>query len=103
MTGDINEHIFAFLSGAVWNGKGVFCRTAINILGDCANTSPIKMVLDSGQDRHPSELARLHKVRLTVAQETPKERAWDEAKIKNITGGDPISSPPPGSIPTSPW
>ncbi len=68
----------------------MFCRTAINILGDYANTSPIEMFLESKQDRHPTELARLHKVRLTVAQETPKGRAWDEAKIKNMTGGDPL-------------
>jgi putative DNA primase/helicase len=90
LTGDISEHILAFLSGTGRNGKGVFCRTAINILGDYANTSPIEMFLESKQDRHPTELARLHKVRLTVAQETPKGRAWDEAKIKNMTGGDPL-------------
>jgi putative DNA primase/helicase len=90
LTGDSSEHIFALLFGTGRNGKGVFCRTAINILGDYANTSPIEMFLESKQDRHPTELARLHKVRLTVAQETPKGRAWDEAKIKNMTGGDPL-------------
>ena len=48
------------------------------------------MFLESKHDRHPTEFARLNKIRLTVAQETPKGRAWDEAKIKNMTGGDPI-------------
>jgi putative DNA primase/helicase len=91
LTGDISEHVFAFLFGTGRNGKGVFCRTAINILGDgYANTSPIEMFLESKHDRHPTEFARLNKIRLTVAQETPKGRAWDEAKIKNMTGGDPI-------------
>jgi P4 family phage/plasmid primase-like protien len=46
------------------------------------------MFLQSKFDRHPTELARLHKIRLTVANETPKGRAWDEEKIKDLTGGD---------------
>ena len=92
LTGDISEHVFAFLFGTGRNGKGVFCRTIINILGDYANTSPIEMFLESKHDRHPTEFARLHKVRLTVAQETPKGRSWDEAKIKNMTGGDAITA-----------
>jgi putative DNA primase/helicase len=92
LTGDISEHVFAFLFGTGRNGKGVFCRTAISVLGDYAITSPVEMFLYSKHDRHPTELARLHKVRLTVAQETPRGRGWDEAKIKNMTGGDPITA-----------
>jgi putative DNA primase/helicase len=34
----------------------------------------------------------LLKKRLTIAQETPKGQAWNEAKIKNLTGGDPITA-----------
>jgi putative DNA primase/helicase len=92
LTGDISEHCFLFLHGSGRNGKGVFCRTLLNVLGDdLSNTSPIEMFLEvRGSDRHPTELARLHKIRLTVAQETPKGRGWDEGKIKNMTGGDPI-------------
>jgi hypothetical protein len=32
------------------------------------------------------------KKRLTIAQETPKGQAWNEAKIRNLTGGDPITA-----------
>jgi putative DNA primase/helicase len=92
LTGDISEHVFAFLYGRGRNGKGVFCRTILNILGDYANTSPIEMFLESNYDRHPTDEARLHKMRLTIAQETPTGRAWNEAKIKNMTGGDPITA-----------
>jgi putative DNA primase/helicase len=92
LTGEVTEHVFAFLFGTGRNGKGVFARTAIGVLGDYACTSPIEMFLACNQDRHPTELARLRKVRLTVTQETPKGRAWDEAKIKNMTGGDPITA-----------
>src|SRR5262249_1555632 len=33
LTGEISEHVFAFLYGTGRNGKGVFCRTLLNILG----------------------------------------------------------------------
>jgi putative DNA primase/helicase len=92
LSGHISEHVFCFLFGTGRNGKGTFVRTAIGVMGDYANTSPIEAFLESKYDRHPTELARLHKIRLTVAQETPNGRAWDEAKIKNTTGGDPITA-----------
>jgi putative DNA primase/helicase len=49
------------------------------------------MFLVSKYDRHPTEIARLQGVRLVVASETTKGRAWDEAKIKNLTGGDKLT------------
>jgi phage/plasmid-associated DNA primase len=35
--------------------------------------------------------ARLRGVRLVTASETQQRRSWDEAKIKNLTGGDTLS------------
>jgi putative DNA primase/helicase len=92
LSADISEHVFCFFFGTGRNGKGTFVRTAIGVMGDYANTSPIEAFLESKYDRHPTEFARLRKIRLTVAQETPKGQAWDEAKIKNTTGGDPITA-----------
>jgi putative DNA primase/helicase len=43
-------------------------------------------------DQHPTDLAMLRGVRLVVAQETEVGRQWADAKIKSITGGDPISA-----------
>jgi len=91
LTGHVHEHVFIFLYGTGANGKGTFIKIISSILNDYCVTSPIEMFLRSKYDRHPTELARLHKVRLTVAQETPKGRGWDEAKIKNLTGGDVIT------------
>ena len=92
LTGHTHEHVLAFLYGTGANGKGTFIRTIGGILADYCVTSPIEMFLFSKYDRHPTELARLHRVRLTVAQETPKGRLWDESKIKNLTGGDTVSA-----------
>ena len=93
LSGDISEHCFLFLYGSGRNGKGVFCRTLLGILGDYACGSQIELFIRQGKgERHPTDEARLHKKRLTIAQETPKGQAWNEAKIKNLTGGDPITA-----------
>jgi putative DNA primase/helicase len=90
LTGDVSEHRFPFLFGTGRNGKGVFCDTISYVLGDYATTSPVELFLESTHERHPVDEARLHKVRLTIAQEIPTGRAWNAAKVKNLTGGDKV-------------
>ena len=43
-------------------------------------------------DRHTTDLAMLRGARLVTASETREGRAWDEVRIKNLTGGDPITA-----------
>ncbi len=43
-------------------------------------------------ERHPAELAILFGRRLITAQEPGEGERWDEAKLKAITGGDPITA-----------
>jgi putative DNA primase/helicase len=90
-TGHVHEHVLVFLSGTGGNGKGVFMSTVVGILGDYAITAPMEMFLTSNVDRHPTEIAKLKGARLVVAHETQKGRRWDEAKIKNLTGGDTLT------------
>jgi putative DNA primase/helicase len=91
LTGFVHEHVLVFLFGTGGNGKGVFMSTVAGVFGDYAITAPMEMFLASNVDRHPTEIARLKGARLVVAQETQKGRRWDEAKIKNLTGGDPLT------------
>jgi putative DNA primase/helicase len=91
-TGNVNEHVFAFFYGTGANGKGTFINTIMWILGDYATVADVSTFLASNHERHPTDLAKLHGARLVVAQETEKGRRWDEAKIKSITGGDPITA-----------
>src|SRR5579885_801096 len=50
------------------------------------------MFMLSRHERHPTELARLRGARLVVVPETGQVTRWAEAKIKSITGGDPIAA-----------
>ena len=92
LTGYVHEHVVVFLFGTGANGKTTFIDTVTGIFDDYAVTAPMEMFLTSKYDRHPTEIARLKGARLVVAHETTNGRAWDEAKIKTLTGGDRLSA-----------
>jgi putative DNA primase/helicase len=92
LTGDTREHALFFIYGAGKNGKSVFLNTAAKILGDYAMTAAMDTFAATRGDRHPTELARLDGARLVSASETEEGRAWAEARIKQLTGGDPIAA-----------
>ena len=91
LTGTTREHALFFAHGTGANGKGVFINTLTKLLGDYAVVAPAD-TFTSASDRHPTDLAMLRGARLVTAQETEEGRAWAEAKIKSLTGGDPISA-----------
>jgi putative DNA primase/helicase len=88
LTGETSEHVFVFAYGTGANGKGVFLNTIAKVFGEYATVADMATFIDSKNDRHPTELAKLRGSRLVVAQETQQGRCWDEAKVKAITGGD---------------
>jgi putative DNA primase/helicase len=92
LTADTCEHALFFIHGPGGNGKGVFLNTFTRILGDYAATSPMETFIASRNDRHTTELAALAGARLVTASETDKGRAWAESRIKQMTGGDPITA-----------
>lgn len=92
LTGSTQEQMLAFLHGTGANGKGVFLNTIAAILGDYAKTAPAETFEASPHGRHPTELAMLQGARLITAQETEEGRRWAEARIKSLTGGDPITA-----------
>jgi putative DNA primase/helicase len=92
LTGLTREHALFFLYGTGGNGKGVFLNTFHGILGDYSTIAPMETFTVSNNERHPTELAMLRGARLVAAQETEDGQRWAEAKIKALTGGDPISA-----------
>jgi P4 family phage/plasmid primase-like protien len=92
LTGDTREHALAFIYGAGGNGKSVFLNTVATILGDYAVTAAMEAFTASKSSQHSTELAMLRGARLVTASETEEGRAWAESRIKQMTGGDPITA-----------
>ena len=92
LTGDVSEHALMFGHGDGGNGKGVVLNTIVGIMGDYAVVAPADTFTASHHDRHPTELAMLRGARLVAASETEQGRTWAENRIKQLTGGDPISA-----------
>jgi putative DNA primase/helicase len=92
LTGSTEEHALMFAHGDGGNGKSVFLNTVAYILGDYATAAPMDTFTASQHDRHPTDLAMLRGARLVMATETEEGRQWAESKIKQLTGGDPITA-----------
>ena len=92
LTGDISEHALVFCYGPGGNGKTVLLNTVSAILGDYATVAAMETFVASQFDQHPTDMAMLCGARLVTAAETEEGRAWAETKIKQLTGGDPISA-----------
>jgi putative DNA primase/helicase len=92
LTGVTTEQQLFFLYGSGNNGKGVFTRTSSAILKDYHESASIETFTITRSERHPTELAKLCGARLVTTAETEEGRRWSEARIKEITGGDPIDA-----------
>ncbi len=92
LTGITREHALLFIYGPGGNGKSVFLNTVAGILGEYAKIASMETFTASQSDRHPTDLAMLRGARMVCASETEEGRAWAETRIKQLTGGDPISA-----------
>ena len=92
LTGDTGEHALIFVCGPGGNGKSVFLNVLTGILNDYAATAAMDTFTASRNDKHTTDLAMLRGARLVTASETEEGKAWAEARIKQITGGDPITA-----------
>ena len=92
LTGLTSEHALFFIYGPGGNGKSVFLNILVHILGDYATNAPMDTFTLSKFQGHPTDLAMLKGARLVTASETEEGRAWAEARIKALTGGDPITA-----------
>lgn len=91
LLGEVREHVLPFLHGGGANGKSVFLETLQAVLGDYATEAPSNLLL-TGPDRHPTELALLRGRRLVIMAELNEGARFDEAKLKQLTGGDTIAA-----------
>jgi len=79
-----------FFHGNGANGKSVFLSILSEILGNYAATATQTTFMASAHERHLTEMAGLRAARLVTVPETERGRAWAEARIKSVTGGEKI-------------
>jgi len=92
LTGLTIEQKFAFLYGPGGNGKSVFVNTLAAVLGSYAGKAAMETFTASNNERHPTELASLRGLRMVYASETADGKRWNESRLKEITGGEPITA-----------
>lgn len=88
---DTGIHVLPFLHGGGQNGKSVLMDVLRQLLGDYAAPAPAGFLM-VGKQEHSEEMARLQGLRLVVASEVNQDARFDEAKMKELTGGDTITA-----------
>lgn len=92
LVGETREHQMYFAYGTGANGKGVTLNTMRSLLGGYGMEAAIETFIVNDTARHPTELADLHGARLVTCGETDEGQRWAEARIKMLTGGDPVKA-----------
>lgn len=92
VTGVVREHVLPFAFGPGANGKGVFLETLRAVLGDYATTAPNGFLMAQKYSSHETEIARLAGARMVVCSEVNDGDRFDEAKVKQLTGGDALTA-----------
>ncbi len=92
LTGSTKEHQMSFIWGPGGNGKSVFVNTIMAALGDYAMNTPSNTFSARSDNAHPEGLARLRGARLVIASETQEGLTWNEALVKQVTGGDTVTA-----------
>lgn len=92
LTGSIREQCFFMLIGTGRNGKSVFLKTIIKMLGDYAEISKFSVFERKQGNVNTTGIAKLAGCRITSATEANQGSAgFDEALIKNLTGGEKVA------------
>lgn len=93
LTALTTEHLLAFFYGGGSNGKSTFVQTIRTLLGEYACMAPRELLFErKGTGEHATELARLYGKRMVACSEIGEHTVLDEAKVKDLTGGDAISA-----------
>jgi putative DNA primase/helicase len=93
LTGSVQEQILAIFHGVGANGKSTLLSTVQDVLGpDFSVKVEPELLLAARGERHPTELATLFGRRLVVCSETGESARLNEARVKDLTGGEKISA-----------
>jgi len=93
LTGLTKEQCVFFMTGTGRNGKSTFIKVLQQLLGGYYK----KLNTESLMDRNNvspinNDIARLYDSRLVVCSEVEEGRMWNQALMKDLSGGDEISA-----------
>lgn len=92
LVGDTSEQALHFLYGLGANGKSVFCEVLMRLLGEYAVAVSPDLIMLKRHGGIPNDVARLRGVRAALMNETTQGARFDEAKLKDLTGGDTLTA-----------
>lgn len=92
LTGLSVEQVIHFLWGMGANGKSTVSELVQEMLGDYAVVCSPDMIMTRRHGGIPNDVARLRGVRLAMMNETGQGARFDEAKLKDLTGGDRLTA-----------
>lgn len=90
--GLVGPHVLPFCFGSGGNGKGVFLEAIAGVLGDYATSAPVGFLMAQLHNGHETEIARLAGARMVICSEVNEDDSFDEAKVKQLTGGDTLTA-----------
>jgi putative DNA primase/helicase len=92
LTGITSEQVLFLLYGTGANGKGTFTNTLKHVLGDYAWNMPFATIEMRDRASIPNDLAALVNRRFVTASETNDGARLNEARVKTLTGCDPVTA-----------
>lgn len=92
VTGQTREQVLVVAHGSGANGKGTLFDTVSDVIGPFAAEAPQTLLLAKRQENHPAELMTVRGKRMVTASEVKKGSAWDESRVKWLTGEDTITA-----------
>jgi putative DNA primase/helicase len=92
MSGVITEHVLFFCYGTGANGKTTFLEIVGHLFGDYAITIDFDTLLRTHGQGESRDKVRFRGARFVSANETPVNARWNEAIVKDLTGGDRVQA-----------
>jgi putative DNA primase/helicase len=92
LTGLTTEHALLFHYGDGNNGKSTFLNTLHTMFGEYGARASRGLLFKAKNERHPTSLATLHGKRFVSCPEIEADQEFDEALVKDLSGGDPINA-----------
>jgi putative DNA primase/helicase len=92
LTGDTREQCLFLCHGKGANGKSTMLGTLRAVLGDYSANTPFSTFEVGDRSGNTNDLAALAGTRLVTAAETSEARRLNEARVKAVTGGDPVTA-----------